>query len=84
MDSYLFPAIFEPREGKGYSLTFPDIPSCTSKGNDLAESIDKAREVLKIHLHRMKDNGLVIPYPTPLDIMDAPEGGFATVIEVLV
>ena len=48
----------------------------------MVESIDRAREALKLHLCRMVKGGYVIPYPTPLDLIDVPEGGFATIIEV--
>jgi len=82
MDKYLFPAIFEPGEVKGYCVTFPDLPGCITEGDTLEEALHMAKDALELHLYGMEEDGDCIPDPTPPEKVKAPEGGFVTIIEV--
>lgn len=81
MDKYLFPAIFEPGEKKGYCITFPDLPGCITEGDTLEESLFMAKDALELHLYGMEEDGDPIPEPTPPEKIKGPEGGFVTVVE---
>lgn len=81
MDKYLFPAIFEPGEVKGYCVTFPDLPGCITEGDTLEEALHMAKDALELHLYGMEEDGDYIPDPTPPEKVKAPEGGFVTIIE---
>lgn len=45
MSRYLYPAIFEPEDGK-YNVTFPDLPDCYTCGDDLTDAMLMAQDVL--------------------------------------
>jgi antitoxin HicB len=58
-----YPAIFDPAEESGYTITFPDFPEAISEGDTLEEANYNATEVLDLTLKsRMEDNEL-IPLP---------------------
>ncbi|SHJ77785.1 type II toxin-antitoxin system HicB family antitoxin [Desulfofundulus thermosubterraneus] len=81
MDKYIFPAVFETGEKKGYCVTFPDLPGCITEGDTLEEALQMAREALELHLYGMEEDGDEIPSPTPPEKVRVPENGFVTVIE---
>jgi antitoxin HicB len=58
-----YPAIFDPADEGGYTITFPDFPEAISEGDTLEEANYKATEVLDLTLKsRMEDNER-IPLP---------------------
>jgi antitoxin HicB len=58
-----YPAIFDPAEEGGYTITFPDFPEAISEGDTLEEANYNATEVLDLTLKsRMEDNE-IIPLP---------------------
>ena len=58
-----YPAIFDPADEGGYTITFPDFPEAISEGDSLEEANYNAIEVLDLTLKsRMKDNE-IIPLP---------------------
>ncbi len=81
MDRYMFPAVFEAGEKKGYTVTFPDLPGCITEGDTLEEALRMAREALELHLYGMEEDGDPIPDPSPPERVHAPRGAFVTVIE---
>lgn len=81
MDKYIFPAIFEPGEVKGYNITFPDLPGCITEGNTIDEALQMAKEALELHLYGLEVDGDKIPVPTPPDKVNIPNGSFVTLIE---
>jgi len=81
MDRYIFPAIFEPGDERGYCVTFPDLPGCITEGDTLEEALHMAREALELHLYGMEEDGDPIPDPTPPAKIGVPEGAFTSFIE---
>ena len=51
MAKYVYPAVFTEEEDGGYSISFPDIPSCYTQGEDMIDGMDAANDVLKERLH---------------------------------
>lgn len=52
-----YPAIFDPADEGGFTITFPDFPEAISEGDTLEEANYNATEVLGLTLKsRMEDN----------------------------
>ncbi|SFT35137.1 type II toxin-antitoxin system HicB family antitoxin [Selenomonas caprae] len=51
-------------EDDGVHITFPDLPGCVSFGEDEADAVKQAREVLALHLWGIEDDGDVPPVPS--------------------
>jgi len=86
MARYTYPAVFDPNENGGYTVTFPDLPGCVTEGDDLDEALKMAAEAMALHLYGMERDGDPIPKPTnPADVRlpeDAAHGAFVTLIQV--
>lgn len=81
MDKYIFPAIFEPGEEKGYCITFPDLPGCITEGDTLEEAFNMAKEALELHLYSMEEDGDTIPSPTEPSKIKINNNSFITLVE---
>ena len=57
-----YPALFEP-EGKGFVVTFPDIPEAITEGNSAAEAMEYAVDALQTILSEYINRRLEIPQP---------------------
>lgn len=67
-DHYVFPAVLEDSDGKVF-VYFPDIPGCTSCGDNDFNTIQSSKEALVIALEHLKSIGEDIPTPSkPSDI----------------
>ncbi|WP_025678625.1 type II toxin-antitoxin system HicB family antitoxin [Paenibacillus massiliensis] len=82
MDKFIYPAIFEKGENKGYTVTFPDLPGAITEGDDMEEALRMARECLELHLFGMEEDQDKIPNPTDPTAVLAPKDSFVTMIEV--
>lgn len=81
MAKYIFPAIFETQEEGGYTVTFPDIPSCITQGETLNESIEMAKDALCLTLYDMERCGEPVPNASnPLDIKPS-SGEFLALVD---
>ena len=60
---YVFPAIFE-KENEFYNVSFPDIPSCYTCGDNLTDAMFMAEDALGAWLSRAEEKGTVIPAAT--------------------
>lgn len=63
MAKYVYPAIFTPEEG-GYSVVFPDLQGCYTCGDDLADAIYMAEDVLAFTLYHYEKRNEPIPEPS--------------------
>lgn len=81
MDMYIFPALFESGEEKGYCVTFPDLPGCITEGDTLEEAYKMAKEALELHLYGMEEDGDNIPKPTKPNKIKLNENSFVSLIE---
>ena len=76
---YIYPAIFTEEE-TGYSVTFPDLESCYTCGDNLEESMEMAEDVLELTLYGYEVEGKEIPTPTPPDKIQASAHSFVSLI----
>ena len=60
MAKYVYPVILTP-DNDGYLVNFPDIESCYSEGDDLAEALEMAKDVLALRLCDYENEKKPIP-----------------------
>ena len=74
MAKYVYPAVFTPEKEGGYSIYFPDIEGCFTQGEDLADGMAMAADVLCLTLYGLEEDGLPIPAPSAVnDISHSPD-----------
>ncbi|ADG07576.1 type II toxin-antitoxin system HicB family antitoxin [Kyrpidia tusciae] len=85
MPKHVYPAIFDPNELGGYTVTFPDLPGCVTEGGNLEEALKMASEAMALHLYGMEQDGDEIPTPSnPAEVQipdDTGPGAFVTLIQ---
>lgn len=59
-----YQGVFEPAEGSGFSVYFPDLPGCASYGDTLSEAQKNAQDTLGLHLYGMEQDGDPVPAPS--------------------
>ena len=64
MAKYVYPAILTPEENGQYSVIFPDIKNCYTGGDDMADALEMAEDVLCLTLYGMEKDGKKIPPPS--------------------
>ena len=60
MSKYVYPAVLTPEKG-GYFVNFPDIESCYTQGDDLADALEMAKDVLALRLRGYENEKKAIP-----------------------
>lgn len=75
---YVYPAVFEEAEEGGYIVTVPDIPSTFTQGDDMADAIFMAQDVIAMMLADYEDKGE--PVPKPSQISDIKTDGLVSLI----
>jgi predicted RNase H-like HicB family nuclease len=50
---------------------FPDLPGCTSAGDDIDEALRNAPEALDLHAQGLEENGKPLPAPRTLTELKA-------------
>ncbi|CCC85673.1 uncharacterized HTH-type transcriptional regulator ydcQ [Paenibacillus polymyxa M1] len=82
MDKYIYPAIFEKGEVKGYTVTFPDLPGAITEGDDMSEALRMAKECLELQLFGLEEDNEVIPPASDPASIQLPPDSFITLIEI--
>lgn len=80
MKRYVYPAVFTAEEGGGYSINFPDLESCYTCGDDLADGIVMAEDVLALTLYQYEKDGRTIPAPSKASDIYLEENEFVNLI----
>jgi predicted RNase H-like HicB family nuclease len=79
---YTYTAVFTPEENGAYSVLFPDLPGCCTSGDDMADAVYMAQDVLNLTLYDLEQDKKPIPKANmPKDIAVAGEQ-FISVIAV--
>lgn len=81
VERYFYPAVFTYEEGQEIAVTFPDLDVATSGEND-ADALLSARELLGCVLCGLEEDGETIPDPTPLAEVKLEEGERAALVDV--
>ena len=72
-------AVFEQSKDGGYSVYFPDVLGCTSRGDSYEHAEKMAREALGYHIYEMEKDDDEIPVansPNELDIFPETTSGY--------
>lgn len=64
---YVYPVIFEEAEEGGYNVTVPDIPGTFTCGDDMADAIYMAEDVIAMMLVDYEDEKKTIPVPSKIE-----------------
>ena len=80
-ERYIYPAVFTYEEGEEIAVVFPDLDVATSGEND-ADAMTSARELLGAVLYGMEEDGDPIPAPTPLNAVKLEENERAALVDV--
>lgn len=79
MAKYAYPAIFT-KENAGYSITFPDFPSCYTAAETVEDGIGMAQDALCLTLYDMEEDGLPIPAPSAVKEIATGNDAFVTLV----
>ena len=79
MAKYIYPAIFA-KEGKFYSVRFPDLESCYTQGETIQEAYEMASDVLCLTLYNLEEEGKKIPKPSEMGETKSAENEFVSLI----
>lgn len=79
-DWYFYPATFNYDDSE-ISVVFPDLGTATSGENE-ADALKSARELLGCTLYGMEEDGEPIPVPTPLSDVKTDIGERTALIDV--
>lgn len=77
---YIYPAIFTKEDEGGYSINFPDIPSCYTQGEDVQDGMEMAEDVLALMLFQMEKAGEEAPLPTDVKEVPVREEQFVSLV----
>lgn len=80
MSKYIYPAVFTPEDGGGYSILFPDLESCYTCGDDLSDGYTMAEDVLSLTLYRLEADGKEIPVPSNLQEVSHTPNEFVSLV----
>lgn len=80
MGQYVYPAIFTPEEGGGYSVDFQDLESCYTCGDSLPDALKMAEDVLALTLYEYERDQKAIPKPSSWDSIQTKKGEFVNYI----
>jgi predicted RNase H-like HicB family nuclease len=79
MAKYVYPAVFTPEDG-GYSVVFRDLEGCYTCGDNLADAIMMAEDVLALTLWDYEQDKKEIPVPTDMWSIDLKNDEFVNQI----
>lgn len=77
---YIYPAVFTEAADGGYSINFPDIPSCYTQGDDMKDGMEMAEDVLALTLYRYEVENMAIPEPSNIKAIKIGEREFASFV----
>ena len=80
MAKYVYPAIFTKEENGLYSVEFPDIEGCVTCGDNLADALYMAEDVLAFTLYDYERDGKEAPAPSDPDGIEVSNGSFVNCV----
>ena len=80
MKDYIYPAVFTAESEGVYSVNFPDLKNCYTCGDDLADALEMAKDVLSLTLTEYEKNNIDFPEPSSLKSIQCDENSFVKYI----
>ena len=79
---YAYAAVFTQEENGLFSVNFPDLEGCYTSGDDMANAVYMAQDVLCLTLYDLEQNNKPIPEASNPRSIDVTGGEFISVIAV--
>lgn len=79
---YAYTAIFSPEENGLVSVHFPDLTGCYTSGDDIADAIYMAQDVLALTLYDIEQENIPIPKASRPQDIKITGNQFTTIIAV--
>lgn len=79
MAKYVYPVVLTPEES-GYYVNFPDIESCYTQGDDLADALEMAKDVLALRLCAYENEKRTIPLASIKQNFELEENQITTLV----
>ena len=77
----VYPAVFRPcEEGKGYTVTVPDLPGCVTEGKSLADAILMAEDAASGWVLDELEDGNPAPAARTSGNIPCPDGAFVNLL----
>jgi toxin-antitoxin system, antitoxin component, hicB family len=80
MAKYIYPAVFTKEVEGGYSVNFPDVPSCYTCGENLYDAIKMAKDVLALILYDLEQDRKEIPIASDIKDIITKKDEFVSLI----
>lgn len=80
MQKYSYPAVFTPEDKGRFSVNFPDLEGCYTCGDDIADAIIMAEDVLAMTLYDYEREHKQIPIPSLPSAVQLADGEFINYI----
>ena len=80
MNKYTYPAVFTQEDNGSYSVNFPDFDSCYTCGDDLADAIYMAQDVLAYTIYDLQAEGKSLPQPSDPRSISLSAGEFVNFV----
>lgn len=80
-DTYVYPAVCAYDDNGAISVVFPDLGVATD-GDDEAQALFMARDLLGLVLFGLEEDGEPIPAPSPLSALSLAPGEYAMLVDV--
>lgn len=76
MARYAYPAVFTPEEDGGFSVVFPDLEGCYTCGDDMADALIMAEDVLALVLYGYEHDRREIPVASVPSTIEKQDSNF--------
>ena len=80
MAKYVYPAVFTPEENGMYSVDFPDLEGCYTCGEDLADALYMAEDVLALTLYHYEEEKRPVPSPSNRTALNIKNDEFVNMV----
>ena len=81
--TFVYPAVFTPKEDGGYQASFPDLEYCTAFGRDLEDAIDNAADAAYNWIcSELEEDDCMLPSQTAAEHIPLKEGEMVRMIMV--
>lgn len=81
MNKLFYPAIFHKAEEGGFWISFPDLPECSSQGENMEQAYEMAVEALGLALTSREQEKQPIPAASDPSAVTVESGSFLVVVE---
>ena len=80
MAKYVYPAVFTPEENGMYSVDFRDLEGCYTCGEDLADALYMAEDVLALTLYHYEKEKRPVPSPSNRTALNIKNDEFVNMV----